>query len=96
MVSTVRKTVTILFCDVTGSTALGEELDPESLREVIHRYFTEMRAVIEDWATSPTAGSTEIAPQQGSGPLRQTFLSQAVNPVLRPEGVEPPQVLYTR
>jgi len=46
-VSTVRKTVTVLFCDVTGSTALGEELDPESLREVIQRYFTEMRAVIE-------------------------------------------------
>jgi len=43
----VRKTVTVVFCDVTGSTALGEELDPESLREVIQRYFTEMRAVIE-------------------------------------------------
>src|SRR6266576_6640912 len=47
MVSTARKTVTVLFCDVTGSTALGEELDPESLREVIQRYFIEMRAVIE-------------------------------------------------
>src|SRR6266550_1490112 len=47
MVSTARKTVTVLFCDVTGSTALGETLDPESLREVIQRYFTEMRAVIE-------------------------------------------------
>jgi len=46
-VSTARKTVSILFCDVTGSTALGEELDPESLREVIQRYFTEMRLVIE-------------------------------------------------
>ena len=46
-VSTARKTVTILFCDVTGSTALGEALDPESLREVIRRYFTEMSAVIE-------------------------------------------------
>jgi class 3 adenylate cyclase/tetratricopeptide (TPR) repeat protein len=46
-VSTVRKTVTILFCDVVGSTALGEELDPESLREVIGRYFGEMRGVIE-------------------------------------------------
>jgi len=42
-----RKTVTVLFCDVTGSTALGEQLDPESLREVIQRYFTEMRTVIE-------------------------------------------------
>src|SRR5438132_936334 len=45
--STTRKTVTVLFGDVAGSTALGEELDPESLREVIQRYFTEMRAVIE-------------------------------------------------
>src|SRR6266571_485044 len=45
--ATARKTVTILFCDVTGSTALGEELDPESLREVIQRYFAEMRAAIE-------------------------------------------------
>ena len=25
-----RKTVTVVFCDVTGSTALGERLDPES------------------------------------------------------------------
>jgi len=42
-----RKTVSVLFCDVTGSTALGEQLDPESLREVIQGYFAEMRTVIE-------------------------------------------------
>ena len=42
-----RKTVTILFSDVTGSTAMGEKLDPESLRNVMTRYFDEMRAVIE-------------------------------------------------
>lgn len=39
--------VTALFCDVTGSTALGEELDPEALLEVMNRYFAELRAVIE-------------------------------------------------
>ncbi len=39
--------VTALFCDVTGSTALGEELDPEVLRGVMNRYFAEIRAVIE-------------------------------------------------
>ena len=33
-----RKTVTVLFCDVTGSTALGEQLDPESLRRTMGRY----------------------------------------------------------
>ena len=42
-----RKTVTILFTDVTGSTALGERLDPESLRAVMARYFASMREVIE-------------------------------------------------
>jgi predicted ATPase/class 3 adenylate cyclase len=42
-----RKTVTALFADITGSTALGERLDPESLREVISRYFDEARTVIE-------------------------------------------------
>ena len=43
----VRKTVTVVFCDVTGSTALGEQLDPESLRRVMSRYFDEMRKVVE-------------------------------------------------
>ena len=43
----VRKTVTILFCDVTGSTQLGEQLDPESLRKVMARFFDAMRAEIE-------------------------------------------------
>ena len=42
-----RKIVTALFCDVVGSTALGEELDPEALRGVMNRYFEELRATIE-------------------------------------------------
>ena len=42
-----RKTVTVLFCDVTGSTALGERLDPESFRQVMRRYFEVARRVIE-------------------------------------------------
>ncbi len=43
----VRKTVTVLFCDVAGSTAMGERLDPESTRRVMARYFDAMRAAIE-------------------------------------------------
>jgi class 3 adenylate cyclase/tetratricopeptide (TPR) repeat protein len=43
----VRKSVTVVFCDVTGSTALGEQLDPETLRRVMARYFETMRAAIE-------------------------------------------------
>jgi class 3 adenylate cyclase len=42
-----RKTVSVLFCDVTGSTALGERLDPESFRQVMRRYFDAARRVIE-------------------------------------------------
>ncbi|MEW1718233.1 adenylate/guanylate cyclase domain-containing protein [Streptomyces sp. NPDC093109] len=43
-----RRTVTVLFCDMTGSTALSERLDPEALRHVMLRYFTRMRACVED------------------------------------------------
>jgi class 3 adenylate cyclase/tetratricopeptide (TPR) repeat protein len=42
-----RKTVTVLFCDLVGSTALGERLDPESVREVITRFYREMRSALE-------------------------------------------------
>jgi len=42
-----RKTVTVLFCDATSSTALGERLDPETLRGLMTRYFDAMREVIE-------------------------------------------------
>jgi len=38
--------VTVVFADVTGSTTLGERLDPEALRRVMERYFDEMSAVI--------------------------------------------------
>jgi class 3 adenylate cyclase/tetratricopeptide (TPR) repeat protein len=43
----VRKTVTIVFSDVTGSTAIGERLDPETVRRVMERYFEAMKAEIE-------------------------------------------------
>jgi class 3 adenylate cyclase/tetratricopeptide (TPR) repeat protein len=42
-----RKTVTVLFCDVTGSTELGEQLDPEALRALLARYFERMKATVE-------------------------------------------------
>ena len=42
-----RKRVTVLFCDVISSTALGERLDPESLRRVLARYFENAKEVIE-------------------------------------------------
>jgi class 3 adenylate cyclase/tetratricopeptide (TPR) repeat protein len=43
----VRKTVTLVFCDVAESTALGERLDPEALRDVWSRYHETARNVLE-------------------------------------------------
>jgi class 3 adenylate cyclase/tetratricopeptide (TPR) repeat protein len=42
----VRKTVTILFCDVVGSTSLGEVTDPETTRRVMARYAESMAEII--------------------------------------------------
>jgi class 3 adenylate cyclase len=44
-----RKLVTVLFADLTGSTALGERLDPERLRALLSDYFAAMASVIESW-----------------------------------------------
>jgi class 3 adenylate cyclase/tetratricopeptide (TPR) repeat protein len=43
----VRKTVTVLFCDLAGSTALGESIDPEALRGLLGRYFERMSGIVE-------------------------------------------------
>src|SRR5205807_2341084 len=42
-----RKVVTVLFCDVAGSTELGESTDPEALRAVLARYFERMKEIVE-------------------------------------------------
>jgi len=42
-----RRTVTVLFADVADSTPLGERLDPETLRQVMSRWFDRMSEVLE-------------------------------------------------
>jgi class 3 adenylate cyclase/tetratricopeptide (TPR) repeat protein len=42
-----RKVVTVLFCDLVGSTALGESLDPEALQGLLARYFERMKGIVE-------------------------------------------------
>ena len=39
--------MTVLFCDVVGSTALGESVDPEALQRLLARYFDGMRGIVE-------------------------------------------------
>jgi class 3 adenylate cyclase len=41
-----RKVVTVVLSDLVGSTKLGEELDPETLRQVLARYFDAMSDVL--------------------------------------------------
>src|SRR3954452_7402226 len=42
-----RKTVNVLFCALAASTMLGERLDPEPLRELLGRWYEEMRIAVE-------------------------------------------------
>jgi class 3 adenylate cyclase/tetratricopeptide (TPR) repeat protein len=43
----VRKTVTILFCDIVDSTGQGESTDPEVVRSRLARFFEQMKAIVE-------------------------------------------------
>ena len=42
-----RKVVTAVFSDLTGSTAMGEKLDPETVQTVMSRYFAEMSGILQ-------------------------------------------------
>jgi len=39
--------VTVVFCDLCGSTALGDTADPEALRATMRDYYEQMRAILE-------------------------------------------------
>jgi class 3 adenylate cyclase len=43
----VRRMVTIVFADVVDSTRISSRLDPESFREIMTRYFTDVRTCLE-------------------------------------------------
>jgi class 3 adenylate cyclase len=43
-----RKQVTAVFADLAGSTAFGEQLDPEAAREALAPYFELLQSTIED------------------------------------------------
>ena len=77
----IRRFATVVTSDLKGSTALGERLDPESLREILTRYFDEMRLVFERTAgpsrrssatrSWPSSGSPAGAPTTRSEPSRR-------------------------
>ena len=43
-----RKTVTVLFADLAGSTGLAEDIDPETVRTVMDQFYAVLRTTIED------------------------------------------------
>ncbi|HEV3478460.1 MAG TPA: adenylate/guanylate cyclase domain-containing protein [Gaiellaceae bacterium] len=45
--SETRRVVTVLCSDVVGFTGIGEELDPESLRKLMGRYFKRVQTIVE-------------------------------------------------
>src|SRR4051794_25610620 len=59
----VRKTVTVMFADLTGFTALGERLDPESLQQLMTRFFLPVmgRVVARHGGTEKSNGDEIMA-----------------------------------
>ena len=62
----VRKTVTVVFSDLKGSTALGERLDSEAVREVLDVYFTRDAAR----PRAPRRAGGEVRRRRDHGRLR--------------------------
>lgn len=48
-VSGERKYVTVMFSDLSGYTAMSEKLDPEVVKEIMNKIFTEIAKVITDY-----------------------------------------------
>jgi class 3 adenylate cyclase len=42
-----RRTITVVFCDLKGSTELGSRLDSEAVREMLVVYFSAMKSILE-------------------------------------------------
>jgi len=81
-----RRVVTVLFCDLVGSTALGESSDPEVLRPLLARYYERMKAIVElqqprtvyrqaitDWGIEAAAVDGVITAYFGRGDTWQSW-----------------------
>jgi len=44
-----RKLITVLFCDIVGSTAKAEQMDPEDVRARLEPYYVRLRAELESF-----------------------------------------------
>jgi class 3 adenylate cyclase len=78
-----RRQLTVMFCDLVGSTALSARLDPEDLRSIIVAYHRGVAAVIE------RAGGFVVAKYMGDGVLAYSSFVSAANPASPAERVVP-------
>jgi len=67
-----RRQLTVMFCDVVGSTALSARLDPEELREVVQQYQATCTEVIRRY-------EGHIAQHLGDGLLVDCSISFSTN-----------------
>src|SRR5881296_2506820 len=74
-----RKVVTVLFCDLVGSTARAEGLDPEDVRALLARYHSRVRVELERY------GGT-VAHEDD--PERAVRAALAIRDLARTEGTE--------
>lgn len=85
--SETRKVVTVLFCDVVAFTSLGEQLDPESLRLVMSRYFDEATAVLEGHGATITGlAGDEVMAVFGVPAVREDDALRAVTAAVELRG----------
>ena len=54
-----RRQMTVMFCDLVGSTELSQRLDPEDMRDLMHRYQNETLGA--SWMASLSANSSSSA-----------------------------------
>jgi class 3 adenylate cyclase len=62
-----RRQITVMFCDLVGSTALSARLDPEQLRDVIGGYHHCCTAVIERAASGGGRRPSPISSSRATG-----------------------------
>ena len=58
-----RRQLTVMFCDLVGSTAVSARLDPEDMREIIRAYQDACSGAVARYeASSPSSWATECSP----------------------------------
>ena len=95
-----RRQITVMFCDLIGSTELSERLDPDELREVIRTYQHTAGAAIvrfEGHVAQYLGDGLLVAPcprvKQPSGPRGVSIEPPSSGMIVAPPGRRPARVI---